>query len=69
VLKFEKQELWLGGVKVVTATGLMAGFIWLFAHIEIWFLLPLAFFIYAIALMIVRVFSRDDWLLATRFLK
>jgi O-antigen/teichoic acid export membrane protein len=69
VLKFEGKKLYFSGIKVIIAAGLMAGFILLFSQIKIWFLLPLAFFIYLLSLIGVRAFSRQDWLLATRLLK
>ncbi|MCG3121279.1 MAG: hypothetical protein ALAOOOJD_04316 [bacterium] len=69
VLKFEPKSLWLGGVKLLAAAGSMAVFLASFPQLKIWFLLPLALLIYLSALLLVRVFSQADWLLASRLLK
>jgi O-antigen/teichoic acid export membrane protein len=69
LLKFEHKDLWLGGAKLLVAAGSMAAFIASFPQLKIWLLLPLAFFIYLSALLLVRVFSPTDWLLAARLLK
>jgi O-antigen/teichoic acid export membrane protein len=69
VLTFDGKRLLFGGVKIVAATALMAGFILFFAQIKIWFLIPLALFIYLLTLVAARTFSRNDWLLATRLMK
>jgi O-antigen/teichoic acid export membrane protein len=69
VLKFEQKRLWIGGVKLLAAIGSMAGIILLLPQIQIWLLLPLAFFIYLGALLLVRFFSQTDWQLAARVLK
>jgi len=69
LLKFEPKRLWLGGAKLLAAAGSMAAFLASFPQLKIWLLLPLAFFIYLSALLLARVFSQKDWLLAARLLK
>ena len=69
VLKFERKSLWRGAVKLLAATSLMAGFMAAFSQLKIWFLVPLAFLIYLGTLILVRVFSQNDRLLAARLLK
>ncbi|MDZ7267417.1 MAG: flippase [candidate division KSB1 bacterium] len=69
VIHFESRPLWQGGLKLVAAAACMAGTLLLFAKMQIWFLMPLAFFIYLLAVWVVGVFSKQDWALATRFLK
>lgn len=69
VIKFESKPLWRGGLKLLAAAACMATVLALFPGIQIWFLMPLAFFIYLLALLVVRLFSKQDWALATRLLK
>jgi len=69
VIRFESKPLWQGGLKLVAAAACMAAALLFFARIQIWFLMPLAFFIYLLAVWAVGVFSKQDWALASRFLK
>ncbi len=69
IIKFESRPLWLGGIKLAAAAICMAGVLVFFSKIQIWFLMPLAFFIYLLAVLAVRVFSKQDFLLASRFLR
>jgi hypothetical protein len=68
VLHFNWKTLAAGVFKVAGAATAMAAFARLFESINFWGLLPLSFLVYLTALLMLRVFSQNDFALLHRVL-